>query len=134
MKNNSKEILLVDSTLRDGSHAMKHQFTTQDIIQYARGAEMAGIKILMVGHGNGLGASSLQLGLSLLSDQEMLKTAKKQLKKTQLGAFLIPGFGTIKNDIEPAIGVGAVGISCNRISSHNRIAGIIGIIDIKEAI
>ena len=115
MKNNSKEILLVDSTLRDGSHAMKHQFTTQDIIQYARVAEMAGIKILMVGHGNGLGASSLQLGLSLLSDQEMLKTAKKQLKKTQLGAFLIPGFGTIKNDIEPAIkcGVEVIMVACH---------------------
>ena len=106
MKNNGREILLVDSTLRDGSHAMKHQFTVQDITQYARGAELAGTKILMVGHGNGLGASSLQLGESLLSDIEMLKTAKKQLKKTQLGAFLIPGFGTIKNDIAPAIEAG----------------------------
>jgi len=102
----NRGVLIVDSTLRDGSHAMKHQFTAQDITQYARGAELAGTKILMVGHGNGLGASSLQLGESLLSDIEMLKAAKKQLKKTQLGAFLIPGFGTIKNDIEPAIKCG----------------------------
>lgn len=115
MKNNSKEILLVDSTLRDGSHAMKHQFTPQDITQYARGAELAGVKILIVGHGNGLGASSLQLGLSLLPDQEMLKIAKKQLKKTKLGAFLIPGFGTIKNDIEPAIkcGIEVMMVACH---------------------
>ena len=115
MKNNGKEILIIDSTLRDGSHAIKHQLTAQNITQYARGAEMAGIKILIVGHGNGLGASSLQLGISLLSDQEMLKIAKKQLKKTQLGAFLIPGFGTIKNDIEPAIkcGIEVMMIACH---------------------
>jgi len=113
--NANKEILIVDSTLRDGSHAMKHQFTAQNITEYARGAELAGTKILIVGHGNGLGASSLQLGESLLSDIEMLSTAKKQLKKTQLGAFLIPGFGTIKNDIGPAIDLG---IEVMMIASH----------------
>ncbi len=110
-----KEILIVDSTLRDGSHAMKHQFTADDVSRYATGAESAGIKLLMVGHGNGLGASSLQLGFSLLSDVDMLKTAKKELKKTKLGAFLIPGFGTIKSDVEPAI---ALGIDVLMVASH----------------
>lgn len=110
-----KEILIVDSTLRDGSHAMKHQFTADDVSRYARGAEAAGVKLLMVGHGNGLGASSLQLGFSLLSDIDMLGAAKKQLKKTKLGAFLIPGFGTIKNDVEPAI---SLGIDVLMVASH----------------
>jgi len=115
MRDNNKEILIIDSTLRDGSHAMRHQFTAQNITQYARGAELAGTKILIVGHGNGLGASSLQLGQSLLPDQDMLRTAKKQLKKTKLGAFLIPGFGTIKNDIEPAIkcGIEIMMVACH---------------------
>lgn len=113
IKNN--EILIIDSTLRDGSHAMKHQFTAADIAAYAKGAEAAGTKLLIVGHGNGLGASSLQLGLSLLSDQEMLTIAKRQLRRTKLGAFLIPGFGTIKNDIEPAIAIGidALVVACH---------------------
>ena len=87
-----KEILIIDSTLRDGSHAMRHKFNPEDISSYARGAELAGTKILIVGHGNGLGASSLQLGPSLLSDKKMLQITKKELKKTKLGAFLIPGF------------------------------------------
>ena len=110
-----KEILIIDSTLRDGSHAVRHKFTASDITNYAKGAEEAGTKLLIVGHGNGLGASSLQLGQSLLSDREMLTIAKKQLKKTKLGAFLIPGFGTIKNDIEPAIscGIDALVIACH---------------------
>src|SRR3989338_9680658 len=111
-----KEILIVDSTLRDGSHAMKHQFNKKEITDYAKGAEKARIKILIVGHGNGLGASSLQLGKSFLSDVEMLNISKKELKKTKLGAFLIPGFGTIKNDIEPAIvdyGVDVIMVACH---------------------
>jgi 4-hydroxy 2-oxovalerate aldolase len=101
-----KRILIIDSTLRDGSHAIAHQITRDNITAYARGAEKARLPILMVGHGNGLGASSLQLGKSLLPDIEMLKIAKKVLKNTKLGAFLIPGFGTIKNDLDPAISVG----------------------------
>lgn len=100
------DILIIDSTLRDGSHAISHQFTVKDISRYSRGAEEAGIPLLIVGHGNGLGASSLQLGRSFLSDREMLLAAKKELKKTKLGAFLIPGFGTVKNDIQPAISLG----------------------------
>lgn len=101
-----KNILIIDSTLRDGSHAVSHQFTAQNISDYAKGAELAGTEILVVGHGNGLGASSLQLGKSLLTDKEMLTTAKKELSKTKLAAFLIPGYGTIKEDIKPAISYG----------------------------
>lgn len=104
--NKPNKLLIVDSTLRDGSHAIAHQFTKENIRDYAQGAEKAGIELLMVGHGNGLGASSIQLGKSLLTDREMLITAKKELKNTKLGAFLIPGFGTIRNDLDPAIEAG----------------------------
>lgn len=109
------DILIVDSTLRDGSHAIAHQLTAKNIKDYAKGAEKSGIELLIVGHGNGLGASSLHLGTSLLSDREMLQTAKKQLNKTKLGAFLIPGFGTIKNDLDPAIdcGIEALMVACH---------------------
>ena len=110
-----QDVLISDSTLRDGSHAVKHQFTEEHIANYARGAEKAGIKIVYVGHGNGLGASSLQLGMSLLTDVKMLEIARKELKKTKLGAFLIPGFGTIKNDLEPAI---ESGIEALQVASH----------------
>lgn len=111
----NKHISIIDSTLRDGSHAMKHQFTAEHISSYAQGAEKAGTELVIVGHGNGLGASSLQLGLSLLSDKEMLVTAKRALKKTKLGAFLIPGFGTIKSDLEPAV---SLGIQALQVGTH----------------
>lgn len=110
-----RDVTIIDSTLRDGSHAIFHKLTKSNIVSYAKGAEIAGIPFLIVGHGNGLGASSLQLGQSLLSDHEMLKLAQAQLKNTKLGAFLIPGFGTIKKDIDPAIddGVEVMMVACH---------------------
>lgn len=110
-----RDITIIDSTLRDGSHAIFHQLTKSNIADYAKGAEKAGVPVIIVGHGNGLGASSLQLGISLLSDHEMLKTARAQLKNTKLGAFLIPGFGTIKKDIDPAI---SDGVEIMMVASH----------------
>lgn len=110
-----KKITLIDSTLRDGSHAVRHQFASSQITEYAKRAEKAGVEVLMVGHGNGLGGSSLNLGLSLLSDSQMLRAAKKELTNTQLGAFLIPGLGTIKNDLDPAIGLG---LDALMVASH----------------
>lgn len=95
-----------DSTLRDGSHAIKHKLTKKNIEDYCRSMDAAGMYTIIVGHGNGLGASSLQVGLSLLSDQEMLKTAYDNLEKTKLGIYMIPGFGTIKDDLKPALEVG----------------------------
>jgi len=115
LKAMQKNILIIDSTLRDGSHAMSHQFTAQNITDYAKGAESAKTKVLMVGHGMGLGASSLQQGKSLLIDKEMLSTAKKELTNTKLGVFLIPGYGTIKNDIEPIL---PIGIDVLMVASH----------------
>jgi 4-hydroxy 2-oxovalerate aldolase len=99
-------ILFFDSTLRDGSHAVGHQFTADNIRDYCSEADFAELYTIIVGHGNGLAASSLQVGLSALSDAQMLTAARQELKKTRLGVFLIPGFGTIKDDLIPAIDIG----------------------------
>jgi len=110
-----EKIVFFDSTLRDGSHAIQHQLTAENILNYCTGIDGAGLYVVIVGHGNGLGASSLQVGLSALSDDEMLSTARKGLKKTKLGVFLIPGFGTIKDNLGPAIDIGVdlVCVACH---------------------
>lgn len=100
------KIIFFDSTLRDGSHAVRHQLSAENILNYCKGIDGAGLYVAIVGHGNGLGASSLQVGLSALADNEMLSIARKSLKKTRLGTFLIPGFGTIKDNLAPAIDLG----------------------------
>ena len=105
-----------DSTLRDGSHAIAHQLTADSIAQYCKLMDGAGMHTIIVGHGNGLGASSLQVGLSKLSDEELICTARNNLHDTKLGAYMIPGFGTISDDLKPAIDRGAelicVGTHC----------------------
>ncbi|HPN64996.1 MAG TPA: 4-hydroxy-2-oxovalerate aldolase [Candidatus Goldiibacteriota bacterium] len=100
------KLIFFDSTLRDGSHAVKHQIPAEHIEKYCRAVDGSGLHTVVVGHGNGLGASSLQVGLSALTDREMLSTARKNLLKTKLGAFMIPGFGTINDNMIPAIEAG----------------------------
>jgi 4-hydroxy 2-oxovalerate aldolase len=110
-----KKILISDPTLRDGSHAIKHQLTAAQISQYATLADNAGIPIIEVGHGNGLGASSLQVGQSLLADREMLETARNSIKKNKLGIHVIPGFATIKKDLKYAL---EIGVDVVRVAAH----------------
>ena len=70
-----KHILISDPTLRDGNHAIQHTLTVEQIAAYCRAADAAGIPIVEVGHGNGIGASSLQLGESTTPDELALEFA-----------------------------------------------------------
>ena len=108
------KIKFFDATLRDGSHAVKHQFSNKIIERYCRYIDRAGMDAVIVGHGNGLGASSLQVGISAIPDREMLETARENLRYTKLGVYMIPGFGTIHDDLMPALeqGVELFKIGC----------------------
>ena len=108
-------IKFFDSTLRDGSHAVFHQIKRETIAKYCKAMDDAGMYTIIVGPGNGLGASSLQVGLSLLSQDEMLQTARANLRHTRLGVYMIPGFGTIRDNIDPAI---ANGVELFKIGCH----------------
>lgn len=110
-----KNLMIFDSTLRDGSHAISHQLTVEQVAEYCRAIDKAGEYVVVVGHGNGLGASSVQVGLSATPDLDLLAVARHELKQTRLGIFLLPGFGTIKNDLAPALKLG-VDLVC--VASH----------------
>jgi 4-hydroxy 2-oxovalerate aldolase len=109
-----KKIIISDVTLRDGNHAVNHAINLNIIKQYCKFAEKAKLSVIEVGHGNGIGASSLSVGRSVVSDKKILKTARKFLKKTKLSVHSIPGFSTI-NDLRLAIdeGVDIFRIGCN---------------------
>lgn len=110
-----KRILISDATLRDGSHANQHQFTLEQVASYCKAIDQAKIPIVEVGHGNGIGASSLQVGISLHEDIDLLRTAREHLKNTMLGVFMIPGFATIKKDLKTAIDIG---VDVVKVASH----------------
>ncbi|CAL9331825.1 4-hydroxy-2-oxovalerate aldolase [Streptomyces sp. enrichment culture] len=110
-----RKLEICDTTLRDGNHAVAHQLGHTDIVEYAKAAELAGADLLEVGHGNGLGASSLQVGRAALSDTEMLTAARAQLKNTRLGVLSIPGFATVERDLKPALDCGVDEV---RVGAH----------------
>ncbi|MFC9588100.1 4-hydroxy-2-oxovalerate aldolase [Streptomyces yangpuensis] len=110
-----RRLEICDTTLRDGNHAVGHQLGRSDIAAYAKAAERAGADLLEVGHGNGLGASSLQVGRAALSDTEMLTAAREQLKGTKLGVLSIPGFATVERDLKPALDCGVDEV---RVGAH----------------
>jgi 4-hydroxy 2-oxovalerate aldolase len=109
-----KKIIISDVTLRDGNHAVNHSINLNVIKEYCQFAEKAKLSVIEVGHGNGIGASSLSVGRSSVSDKKILKTARKFLKNTKLSIHSIPGFSTI-NDLQLAIdeGVDIFRIGCN---------------------
>ena len=108
-------ILISDPTLRDGNHAVNHQLNLHQVAAYAAAADAAGIPIVEVGHGNGIGASSLQIGESLASDKEMLETARENLRSSKLGIHCMPGIATINKDLRQAI---EIGVDVVRVASH----------------
>jgi 4-hydroxy 2-oxovalerate aldolase len=87
----------------------------EQIAAYCKAADKAGVSIVEVGHGNGLGASSLQLGESRTPDHLALTTARENLTKSKLGIHVIPGFATIERDLKPAL---ALGVDVVRVASH----------------
>ena len=108
-------IIITDSSLRDGNHSVKHTISLNSIKKYCKAADKAGIPIVEVGHGNGLGASSLLIGNSTHTDKDMLTTARKNLPNSKLGVHTIPGIATIEKDIKPAIDLG---VDVFRVATH----------------
>jgi 4-hydroxy 2-oxovalerate aldolase len=102
----NKVIYIHDVSLRDGSHAISHKLDKTQIVAYCQAAEAAGIPSLEVGHGNGLGASSIQVGLSRLDDVEMLSVARENLVKTKLAIHVMPGVATVNKDLKRAFDIG----------------------------
>jgi 4-hydroxy 2-oxovalerate aldolase len=109
-----KKILISDVTLRDGNHAVNHSINIDVVKKYCKFAEKAKLSVVEVGHGNGIGASSLSIGRSAVPDQKILKAARLVLKKTKLSVHSIPGFSTIDH-LKSAIdsGVDIFRIGCN---------------------
>jgi 4-hydroxy 2-oxovalerate aldolase len=109
-----KNIIITDSSLRDGNHSVKHTISLTSIERYCRFADSAGIPIVEVGHGNGIAASSLLIGKSAHTDEEMLTTARKNLNRSKLGVHIIPGLAT-RDDIQMAIDNG---VDVFRVATH----------------
>jgi 4-hydroxy 2-oxovalerate aldolase len=107
-------VRLTDTTLRDGSHAVAHQFTREQVRDVVAGLDAAGMPVIEVTHGDGLAGSSFNYGFSGTDEIELIQTAVETAKQAKIAVLLLPGLGTVE-DLKRAQGIGA---SVARIATH----------------
>lgn len=108
------KIRLNDTTLRDGSHSVRHQYTKDQVRTIVRGLDDAGIQMIEVTHGDGLGGSSFNYGFSKVSDLDLIEVAAQEARQAKIAALLLPGLGTL-HDLKEAHARGA---SMVRVATH----------------
>jgi 4-hydroxy 2-oxovalerate aldolase len=99
------KVVILDATLRDSSYAIHFQFSARDTYNICLGLEKAGVRMIEVGHGIGLGASSVKHGVALETDEDYLQAAASALTSAKFGAFFIPGIGG-RDDLAKAASIG----------------------------
>jgi len=90
-----KKVTLHDMTLRDGMHPKRHQMTLEQMKAVACGLDAAGVPLIEVTHGDGLGGSSVNYGFPSHTDEQYLSTVVPLMKRAKVSALLIPGIGTV---------------------------------------
>lgn len=108
------DVRITDSALRDGSHAKAHRFTVDDVRAIVAALDEAGVPVIEVSHGDGLGGSSFNYGMSTTDERELIAAAAATAHHAKIAALLLPGVGTV-DDIRAALDVG-VGVI--RIATH----------------
>jgi 4-hydroxy 2-oxovalerate aldolase len=108
------DLRITDSTLRDGSHAKRHQFTIDEVTAVVRALDGAGVPVIEVAHGDGLGGSSFTYGLSRTPEQLLIRAAVSAADRARIAFLMLPGVGVL-DDIREAAGNGA---AVCRIATH----------------
>ena len=107
-------VRLTDSTLRDGSHAIKHQYTEDHVGKIAGALDKAGIQVIEVTHGDGLAGSTFNYGFGLRTDAQLVEAAVKAVDRAKIAVLVLPGLGTVENLRE----VHGVGAQVARVATH----------------
>jgi len=107
-------IRITDSTLRDGSHAMAHRFTEEQVRRVVHALDGAGVEVIEVTHGDGLGGSSFNYGFSAVDDIALVAAAVDEARRAKIAVLMLPGLGTVK-DLCRAHDAGA---SVARVATH----------------
>lgn len=109
-----KKVIINDVTLRDGMHAIRHQYSKEQIAELTRAIDDSGADIIEATHGDGLGGSSIQYGFSKETEEDIIKTAVANAENAKIGVLLLPGIGVIEH-LERAHGWGA---QVARVATH----------------
>ncbi|MBP6230015.1 MAG: 4-hydroxy-2-oxovalerate aldolase, partial [Pseudomonadales bacterium] len=109
-----RKVTLHDMCLRDGMHAKQHQISLDEMRAVARGLDEAGIPLIEVTHGDGLGGRSINYGFPCNTDEEYLEAVVGVVKRAKISALLLPGIGTVDHlKMARDCGIGTI-----RVATH----------------
>lgn len=108
------KIYIQDVTLRDGMHAIKHQYSKKQVKDLAIALDNAKVDAIEIAHGDGLAGASFNYGFGAHTDWEWLEGIASELKHAKLTTLLLPGIGTIE-DLKTAKELGVASV---RIATH----------------
>jgi 4-hydroxy-2-oxovalerate/4-hydroxy-2-oxohexanoate aldolase len=95
MNLSGKKVVLHDMCLRDGMHPMRHQISIEQMVAVSTALDAAGMPLIEVTHGDGLGGASVNYGFPAASDEEYLKAVIPKMKQAKVSVLLLPGIGTV---------------------------------------
>jgi 4-hydroxy-2-oxovalerate/4-hydroxy-2-oxohexanoate aldolase len=109
-----KRVTIHDMCLRDGMHPKRHLITVEEMVDIATAMDQAGIPLIEVTHGDGLGGASVNYGFPAASDEDYLSAVCREMKTAKVSALLLPGIGTVDH-LRMAVDCG---ISTIRVATH----------------
>jgi 4-hydroxy-2-oxovalerate/4-hydroxy-2-oxohexanoate aldolase len=101
-----RKIIIHDMSLRDGMHAKREQMSIAQMVTIATALDDAGVPLIQVTHGAGMGGNSLQHGFAPHSNEEYITAVASRMKQAVVSVLLIPGLGTMK-ELKSAYDCGA---------------------------
>ncbi len=110
----SRTVTIHEMSLRDGMHPKRHQISLDEMVSVARGLDAAGVPLIEVTHGDGLGGASINYGFPAHTDEAYLQAVVPHMTRARVSALTLPGIGTVE-DLRMAVDCG---VQCIRVATH----------------